>query len=84
MKNDQTYQEFDLLNQEFTFDVDLSQLPCGLNGALYFVEMASDGGMSQYPANKAGAAYGTGYCGMPSLWCHRGRSLTSIRLSMPS
>lgn len=30
---------FKLLNQEFTFDVDVSQLPCGVNGALYFVEM---------------------------------------------
>jgi len=48
--------------QEFTFDVDVSQLPCGLNGALYFSEMPADGGMSKYPANKAGAKYGTGYC----------------------
>jgi len=42
--------------------VDMSQLPCGLNGALYFVEMAADGGTSQYPLDKAGARYGTGYC----------------------
>jgi len=40
----------------------VSNLPCGLNGALYFVEMAGDGGKSQFPANKAGAKYGTGYC----------------------
>ena len=40
----------------------MSQLPCGLNGALYFVEMQADGGLSEYPGNKAGAAYGTGYC----------------------
>jgi cellulose 1,4-beta-cellobiosidase len=53
---------FNLLDQEFTFDVDLSQLPCGLNGALYFVSMDKDGGMSKYPNNKAGAKYGTGYC----------------------
>jgi len=51
-----------LRGQEFTFDVDVSQLPCGLNGALYFSEMPADGGMSQYPSNKAGAKYGTGYC----------------------
>jgi len=42
--------------------VDVSNLPCGLNGALYFVEMPADGGLSKYPNNKAGAKYGTGYC----------------------
>ncbi|KDQ16755.1 glycoside hydrolase family 7 protein [Botryobasidium botryosum FD-172 SS1] len=62
MASDTQYQMFKLLNQEFTFDVDVSQLPCGLNGALYFSEMAADGGMSQEPNNKAGAKYGTGYC----------------------
>ncbi|KAJ5873715.1 uncharacterized protein N7529_002145 [Penicillium soppii] len=62
MENDTKYQMFQLLNQEFTFDVDVSNLPCGLNGALYFVSMDSDGGMAKYPANKAGAKYGTGYC----------------------
>jgi len=53
---------FHLKNQEFTFDVDVSNLPCGLNGALYFVEMDQDGGMGKFPSNKAGAKYGTGYC----------------------
>ncbi|KAG8700140.1 Exoglucanase 1 [Ceratobasidium sp. 394] len=53
---------FKLKNQEFTFDVDVSQLPCGLNGALCFSAMDADGGMSNYPNNKAGAKYGTGYC----------------------
>lgn len=53
---------FNVLNQEFTFDVDVSNLPCGLNGALYFSEMDADGGMAKYPTNKAGAKYGTGYC----------------------
>lgn len=62
LENDSTYQSFDLLGQEFTFDVDVSNLPCGLNGALYFVSMDSDGGTSKYPTNKAGAKYGTGYC----------------------
>jgi cellulose 1,4-beta-cellobiosidase len=37
------YEMFMLLNQEFTFDVDVSNMPCGVNGALYFVEMAKDG-----------------------------------------
>ena len=35
---------FKLLNQEFSFEVDASNLPCGLNGALYFVAMDADGG----------------------------------------
>ncbi|KAL4761483.1 glycoside hydrolase family 7 protein [Aspergillus foveolatus] len=62
MEDDETYQTFDLLNNEFTFDVDVSNLPCGLNGALYFTSMDADGGMSKYEGNNAGAKYGTGYC----------------------
>ena len=56
------YHMFQLLNQEFTFDVDMSQLPCGLNGALYLSQMDADGGMAKFPNNKAGAKFGTGYC----------------------
>ncbi|KAK1992639.1 family 7 glycosyl hydrolase [Colletotrichum falcatum] len=56
------YHMFKLLGQEFTFDVDISNLGCGLNGALYFVSMDADGGVSRFSGNKAGAAYGTGYC----------------------
>ncbi|KAG9400014.1 hypothetical protein AC1031_010935 [Aphanomyces cochlioides] len=62
LEDDNNYKLFKLLNQEFTFDVDASQLPCGLNGALYFVQMDKDGGKSKFSTNKAGAAYGTGYC----------------------
>ncbi|KAF9453502.1 carbohydrate-binding module family 1 protein [Macrolepiota fuliginosa MF-IS2] len=62
MNDDSHYEIFKLLNQEFTFDVDLSNLPCGLNGALYFSEMAADGGLAANSGNKAGAKYGTGYC----------------------
>ncbi|KAG8782980.1 Exoglucanase 1 [Ceratobasidium sp. 428] len=62
LADDSTYQMFKVKNQEFTFDVDVSQLPCGLNGALYFSEMSADGGLSAYSGNKAGAKYGTGYC----------------------
>lgn len=62
MNSETTYKEFKLLNNEFTFDVDVSQLPCGLNGALYFVPMDADGGTSKYSTNVAGAKYGTGYC----------------------
>ena len=60
--SDSKYQLFNLKNQEFTFDIDMSRLPCGLNGALYFVEMDADGGQSRFPTNKAGSKYGTGYC----------------------
>ncbi|KAI8912048.1 family 7 glycoside hydrolase [Powellomyces hirtus] len=61
-KTNEKYQMLKLKNKEFAFDVDVSNLPCGLNGALYFVEMDADGGMAKYPTNKAGAKYGTGYC----------------------
>ncbi|CAN9172669.1 unnamed protein product [Alternaria sp. RS040] len=63
MKDDTTYEMFKFTgNQEFTFDVDVSNLPCGFNGALYFVSMDADGGLKKYSTNKAGAKYGTGYC----------------------
>jgi cellulose 1,4-beta-cellobiosidase len=62
MESDTSYQMFSLLNKEFTFDVDMSNVGCGLNAALYFVSMDKDGGMSKFPTNKAGAKYGTGYC----------------------
>lgn len=62
MKDESTYQMFHLLGQEFTIDVDVSNLPCGINGALYFVTMNEDGGKSGENYNNAGAKYGTGYC----------------------
>ena len=46
------YRMFNLMNKEFTFDVDVSMLECGLNGALYFVEMDADGGAAKHPTNK--------------------------------
>ena len=57
-----SYQMFDLIGNEFTFDVDLSTVGCGLNSALYFVAMEADGGVASFPVNEAGAHYGTGYC----------------------
>lgn len=60
LANETTYDMFSLLNKEFTFDVDVSKLPCGTNGALYFSEMEAAGGRSTL--NPAGAEYGTGYC----------------------
>ncbi|KAI1814061.1 glycoside hydrolase family 7 protein [Poronia punctata] len=62
MNGEDKYQMFSLLGNEFTFDVDVSNLGCGLNGALYFVSMDEDGGQSKYDGNEAGAKYGTGYC----------------------
>ena len=53
------YKGFNLINKELVFEIDVSKLPCGLNGAIYLVEMPLDGGMNQF--NKAGARYGTGY-----------------------
>ena len=61
MDNDDKYMMFNLLNQEFTFDVDLSTLPCGLNGAVYFSAMDATGDMGK-GNNNAGAKFGTGYC----------------------
>jgi cellulose 1,4-beta-cellobiosidase len=55
------YKMFKLKNREFTFDVDASTLTCGLNGALYFVEMDQRGDWNG-GSNRAGAKYGTGYC----------------------
>jgi cellulose 1,4-beta-cellobiosidase len=61
MQDASNYEMFRLRGKEFTFDVDVSQLPCGVNGALYFVEMSQNG--DQYQGNNAaGAKYGTGYC----------------------
>jgi len=61
-ESEEQYHVFFLKNREFTMDVDLSDLPCGLNGAVYFVEMDPDGGTANHPSNEAGAAFGTGYC----------------------
>jgi hypothetical protein len=44
---------FMLKNQEFTFDIELSTMPCGFNAALYFVGMTE---------NQGGAEDGTNYC----------------------
>lgn len=59
-ENEQKYEMLKLTGNEFSFDVDLSNLPCGMNAALYTSEMLEDGGKSNL--NTGGAAYGTGYC----------------------
>merc|ERR1711976_1004191 len=60
MDTEDTYKLFKLKNKEFTYTVDDSNLDCGLNGALYFVQMDADGGAGKY--GNAGAKYGLGYC----------------------
>ena len=47
---------------EFTFDVDVSNLPCRCNGALHFVAMHEAGGKCRYPKNQACAKYRSRYC----------------------
>ncbi|KAK6330374.1 hypothetical protein TWF696_003470 [Orbilia brochopaga] len=54
------YEMLQLTGQEFSFDVDVSKLPCGMNGALYLSEMHKYGG--NHYLNKAGAELGAGYC----------------------
>jgi cellulose 1,4-beta-cellobiosidase len=60
LANDSMYDVLRLLNQEFTFDVDVSQVSCSVNGALYLSEMSATGEASDLKV--AGAKYGTGYC----------------------
>ncbi|KAF2279190.1 putative endo-beta-1,4-glucanase celB, partial [Westerdykella ornata] len=59
-EGEKKYEVLKLTGQELAFDVDVSKLPCGMNGALYLSEMKADGGKSKL--NPGGAAYGTGYC----------------------
>lgn len=59
-EDEQNYELLQLNNQELTYDVDMSQLGCGMNAAVYFSEMDASGSRSDL--NPAGAAYGTGYC----------------------
>jgi len=55
------YKVFKLKNREIAFDIDVSQLECGMNAAIYLVEMQANGGQGNH-GNMAGAKYGTGYC----------------------
>ncbi|CAM1501375.1 Fc.00g105370.m01.CDS01 [Cosmosporella sp. VM-42] len=59
-ENQKSYEMIKLTGNELRFDVDVSKLPCGMNGALYFSEMEKKGGRNEL--NKAGPVYGTGYC----------------------
>ncbi|KAI8900699.1 concanavalin A-like lectin/glucanase domain-containing protein [Globomyces pollinis-pini] len=48
--NQNKYEPFNVKNRKLTFDVDVSQMQCGYNAALYFSEM------------NLGGRIGTGYC----------------------
>jgi len=61
MDGDDQYKMFYLKNREFAMDLDVSHLECGMNGAMYFVEMDRRGDKGS-GNNQAGAKYGTGYC----------------------
>ena len=52
--NKDKYYKFNLLDKQITFTADVSELPCGTNGAVYTVEMP------EVPVG-AGAPYGVGY-----------------------
>ena len=51
---------FYLLNNELSFEVDVTACGCGMHSALYFITMESDGG--QGSLGYTGATYGKGYC----------------------
>jgi len=61
MYEGEKYEMFKLVNQEFAFDAEMGPLECGMNGAIYLVEMQENGGKG-IGNNKAGAKFGTGYC----------------------
>lgn len=58
--DDGDYVSLKLLGQELRFDVDVSTLVCGENGALYLSETDHTGGRTQN--NPGGANFGSGYC----------------------
>ncbi|KAK8048977.1 endoglucanase EG-1 [Apiospora phragmitis] len=59
-ETEQAYEMTKFAGGEYAFDVDVSKLPCGMNGALYLSEMEAAGGKSDL--NPGGAYWGTGYC----------------------
>lgn len=62
LEDEITYHTFDLLGNEFTFDMNVANLPCGLNGAFNFSRTPADGGISQFANNKASTKYSVSYC----------------------
>jgi cellulase len=58
--DDKTYEEFKFVGKEFTYTVDVSQIPCGVNAALYTSEMPALGKKTK--DDPYGPEGGTGYC----------------------
>lgn len=54
------YLALNMLGREISFDADMSNAGCGLNGAIYFVELPLDGGPNLNSGNPA--SVGLGYC----------------------
>nr|BAF57392.1 putative glycosyl hydrolase family7 [uncultured symbiotic protist of Neotermes koshunensis] len=59
--DDKYYQLFTFIGKEFTYTVDMSEIPCGVNAALYTVEMPKAG------KTPGGVEYGYGYCDANSV-----------------
>jgi cellulase len=59
-ENDKQYEEFKLVGKELSYTVDMSQIPCGVNAALYTSEMPQNG--KKTTEDPFGPEGGTGYC----------------------
>lgn len=59
-RSEREYEMVQFTGNEFTFEVEATKLPCGMNSALYLSEMHRTGARSKL--NPGGAYYGTGYC----------------------
>merc|ERR1712127_821415 len=64
MEDDKEYKLFQMLEKEISFDVDMSNMPCGTNSAIYFSEMEKTGDMGAccaemdlWEANKVATAF---------------------------
>ena len=55
-EDEKQYEKFNFVGKEFTYTVDMSEIPCGVNAALYTSEMPKNG------KGANGPPCGTGYC----------------------
>nr|BAF57419.1 putative glycosyl hydrolase family7 [uncultured symbiotic protist of Mastotermes darwiniensis] len=59
-EDEKYYEEFKFVGKELSYTVDMSQIPCGVNAALYSSEMPYNG--KKTTDDPFGAEGGTGYC----------------------